>query len=224
MDTHLHRKIKRQCTFPRDGQHHWILTGSAIIHLELIGESHTTRRAAYAAFRAPVPANFDVVQTCGVKHCINPEHAKLEPTRRIARALDLSLHLETLAKSDRYMPPETPDSLPKDLKLEEVHLVKYLTSQNNTIDQIRAATGLPTQVIMRIRSGVYDEVARKLERRLEEKRAGRGGKMAKNSVDVFSVTHGGVARVEQSEEPRAPLDESSLSEEDLAWLRQIGRG
>lgn len=176
MDTSLHKKIKSLCFTSRDGQGHWILKGSRTVWASDVQQVVTTRRAAYAAFRAEIPEGMDVVASCDVKGCIAPDHASLREARAVARGLSLPEQLAALARSEAYQLPDVPRALPEGLTLELVGLVRRLSLLGNSLDQIRCATQLPTHEVMRIRGGVYDEVVGEIERgRRKERKAVKGG-------------------------------------------------
>lgn len=210
----------------RDGEGHWLLRGSRTVWAAELQEVVTTKRAAYAAFLGDVPEGVDVRANCGVPCCIAPGHATLCKSRRIARALSLPDQLIELAKPEVFRPLDPPDYLPKGLTMEQVDLVKLLTKEGNTISQVRNATQLPVHEIMKIRGGVYDAAMKSLAAsslgRASGGRARRERSVASAPVDSapsVDVVDQSELKVSQSQ----PVDEN-LSEEELAWLEQVGRG
>jgi hypothetical protein len=60
---------------------HWYWTGSRLYNgagnFSLDNTSHVADRIAYELWVGPIPAHHQVVQSCGVSHCLRPEHLVL---------------------------------------------------------------------------------------------------------------------------------------------------
>jgi len=219
MDTQLHKKIKSMCRFTRDGEGHWILQGSRTVWVPDVQEIVTTKRAAYAAFRAEIPEGMDVRADCGTFGCIAPDHAVLCPSRRIARALSLPEQIASLASPNTFSPPPPPGTLPKGLTIQSISRVKQLFADGNTIAKVRAATNLTTQEIVRIRGGVYDEAVANLEKSVDRARKTRS-KTASEVIGEGAARGEEVADGREIESELVEDCEEEISEE-IAWLKQM---
>ena len=225
MHTQLHRKILSMCFVTRDGNQHWILQGSRTVWVSETQEVVTTKRAAYAAFRGEVPEGLDVRAECRMPGCIAPEHAALCESRRIARGLSLPDQLLELAKPETFRPPDPPNSLPKGLTLKLIEVVRYLSKEGNSIDQIRNATQLSVHEIMRIRGGIYDGIAGVLAGSRNSRRGYKDSRLARSAAEISGDTlPGAVASVQGPPGPPKVAEEVEISEEEAAWLSQIGKG
>jgi hypothetical protein len=225
MDTALHRKIKSMCYTTRDGSGHWILQGSRTVWVAETQEVVTTKRAAYAAFRGEIPGGMDVRSDCGMPGCISPGHAVLCESRRVARPLSLPDQLLELAKPEKFRPPDQPNSLPKGLSLRMIETVRYLTKEGNTIEQIRSATQLSSHEVMRVRGGIYDGIADVLAGSRNSRRGYKDSRLARSAAEISGDTlPGAVAAVQDPSGPPKVANEVEISEEEAAWLSQIGKG
>ena len=225
MHTQLHRKILSMCYTTRDGSGHWILQGSRTVWVSETQEVVTTKRAAYAAFRGEIPEGMDVRADCGMPGCIAPSHAVLCEARRVARALSLPGQLLELAKTETFRPPDPPNSLPKGLTLKLIEVVRYLSKEGNSIDQIRNATQLSAHIIMQIRGGIYNGIADVLAGSRNSRRGYRDSRLAKSAVEISDDTlRGAVSSVQGPAGPPKVAEEVEISEEERAWLSQISKG
>jgi hypothetical protein len=225
MDTELHTKIKSMCHTTRDGQGHWILTGSKTVWIAELAQVVTTKRAAYAAFKAEIPEGMDVRSACGVWGCIAPDHAELCEARRRARGLSLPNQLTELSTPRYFRKPQQKSVLPDGVTLQQIEAVRFLTKTGTSMGHIRAATSLPTEEIVKIRGGVYDQAAA-IAARAKESRSGYvGAKKAKSLADISGdVLIGARTAAVGASRELLGSDVPDLTEEERAWLRQVGRG
>jgi hypothetical protein len=164
----------------------------------------------------------DVRADCGMPGCIAPDHAVLCEARRAARALSLPGQLLELAKTETFRPPDPPNSLPKGLTLKLIEVVRYLTKEGNSIEQIRNATQLSAHTVMQIRGGIYDGIAEVLAGSRNSRRGYRDSRLAKSAVEISDDTlPGAVASVQGPAGPPKVAEEAEISEEEAAWLKQI---
>ena len=225
MHTQLHRKILSMCFVTRDGNQHWILQGSRTVWIAECQEVVTTKRAAFAAFRGEVPEGMDVRADCGMPGCIAPDHAVLCEARRVARSLSLPDQLLELAKTETFRPPDPPNLLPEGLTLRLIEMVRYLTKEGNSIEQIRNATQLSAHTVMQIRGGIYDGIADVLAGSRNSRRGYRDSRLAKSAVEISDDTlRGAVSSVQGPAGPPKVAEEAEISEEERAWLSQISKG
>lgn len=225
MLTTLHNKILSMCLKTRDGENHWILRRCRTIWVPEIQMVVTTKRAAYAMWRGEIPPEMDVRTTCEVDGCINPHHAELWPSRRTSRGLSLPDQLEALAKPTVFVPAERPNVLPRELSLRTIEMVKYLAEQGTTTEGIRHATSISTHEIMKIKSGVYDHIAEKLTRPRNKRLGYKDAKSAKSAADISDDRlEGAVVTSRGPSGPPEVAQDVVVSEEEAAWLKQIGKG
>lgn len=211
MKTDFHLKLESMCRIQRGGGQHWLLVGAVTVRVpELNGAVASTRRAIYASYIGPVAAGHELVADCGCKACVKPEHQR--PVNRGTKAKEISLP-ETRAALDvsgRYRPAESDSALPRGMKVRTVVLVKSLL-ENNTLEQVRVATGLSTAEVVKIGQGSYDKFVKGLAtRKMVEKYAADPANIPDQSTQPVPP-------------PRKPVEgeDAEFSEEEAAWLQTI---
>lgn len=175
---------------------HWTLVGSDCVRTPG-GEVVTTRRAIYAAFVGPIGRDQDVRATCWLDGCCAPDHLTLAPARR--RANPLSMPDQVRALHSYSLPRRGGQALPPKVTIEVVNRIKEMSRAGTRLPEIAAVVGIPIDQVVKARNGVYDGSFKKIGGSRGRARAARA----------------------QAEE-RAPV--KNLSDDERAWLREVGRG
>lgn len=186
----------------------------------------TTKRAIFAAYNGPVFEGHDVRSHCGLRQCANPEHMEqVESTHpNKAKALCLPNDFEALLMPTTYQPAEKVPTLPPGLTIHLIGVVKFLSRRKNTLAEIRTATKLPLDEIMKIRGGMYDDAVKNTQGASAANKLKKAVRVAKSAADIprDAIPQAG-PRAVGPEEPSTE-DVPEATEEELMWLKQLGRG
>lgn len=221
MKTPLHLKLESHCRKMRKGEQHWFLKGSAPTTLWIpeITEVVTLRRVIYAAFVAMVPAEHEVVSTCGTRLCVRPEHMGIKwKLNSQAKALNLPEHLAAMTSPYRYQTPKA-SILPEGVTIKAILTVKYLADKNS-LEKLRDATGLPLHEIMRIKGGVYDAAVKNVRGSTTE---GRFRKEKRTSREPAHIP-GDSLPISRREQEGPPVIVDSEEPGDAMWLELLKGG
>lgn len=213
----FHLKLERMCKVGRLDKH-WVLTGSKTVRLPDSMIVVTTKRAIYAAFVGPIPGKHEVVASCGLGHCVAPDHQELQ-SRVVSQARGVSVpgHVEALSQSGEYVPRDLPGILPKGITIKNVRLVKFYTAHKNSMAELRHATGLPLHEIMKIRNGVYDGALKNVLGGTTRRRSDKSLRSLESGADIPGSLP--APPLSHSVEAMASfVPDGGITEEEKQWL------
>lgn len=182
MKVRLHLKLEKMITIQRKGPKHWLLKDEKKKHVTIprTGEVVSVKKALYAAFRGEVPDKHDIRYACDHKYCINPHHQELRYSEHsTSKGLSLPYELGILTRrgtaEDRRNERSVvlPEILPRGLTKAKINAVKFLFKANNSLEKIRAATGLDNATIVAINNGKFDQAARNISGLSRSQRAAK---------------------------------------------------
>jgi hypothetical protein len=243
MKTAFHKKLISLCRVTRGPDPHWILVGSRTVRVPHTKEVVTAKRAIFASFVAAIPAGMEVETTCGAHLCVRPEHMSLVDFGRDSRLLDLQDQLDALVSKEINWGGQRPVLLPKGVTLQKVTMVKHLSRSGSTLASIGANVGIGAADVGKIRAGAYDQAVRNLERAVgararsqssaaNDSTISRSSKQRESATPWPSSTAEVPLPVEEVavedvavDDPSSLIEEvgeDSLSEDEAAWLKQVG--
>jgi hypothetical protein len=204
MKIRLHLKLEKMITIQRKGPKHWLLKDEKKKHVTIprTGEVVSVKKALYAAFRGEVPDKHDIRYACDHKYCINPHHQELRYSEHsTSKGLSLPYELGILTRrgtaEDRRNERSVvlPEILPRGLTRAKITAVKFLFKQKNSLEQIRAATGLDNGTIVAINNGKFDQAARNISglnasqrrARVAAERIGSRGSRSRMTIEEASA-------------------------------------
>lgn len=218
MKTNFHLKLEARVKRLRSEDQHWLLKGAKLVRVPSTGEVVTAKRALYAAFVGPIPGGHEVVPGCDNKRCVRPTHQKLvAKAASSARGLSLEEYREQLDRPETFRVLDNPSILPSDLTINKINLVKYLSHNGHTLQQIQEATQLPLDMIMRIRGKVYDAATRHVSGGSIRRRSDKDLYKKKSPADIEGVLPD---PPDHSLAPPLPVPDD-ISEEELLWLKMV---
>lgn len=143
------RKAEQGHWFPKDG-------APTTIKPPGLADIVTTKRAVYAAFLGPIPANVDLRSNCGARSCWCPWHQTLEQSRRMSRPLELPdagvarSGYAAIVEHDRLV--AAPEGGVVGISQADANRVKHL-AKTNPLASVAAMCGITVPQVVRVLNG-----------------------------------------------------------------------